>query len=120
MKTPRYKADFSPLKSAVWNDINASNGLQNAVHAFWAKTKYTDPLEYRRDFVEWYVSLKVSTSPEEGKAYANRVAAAAGFRLRAAGAGRKPAEVKTPFEIWVAKMPKKLTSKERKMLLAMI
>jgi len=120
MKVTRYKADFSPLLDAVNKDTIASNGLQAEVHAFWGKTRYTNTMEFRKDFVEWYVSIKVYSDPKESAAYANRVAAKAGFRLRAVGAGPKKAPTKTPFEAWIAKMPKKLTAKERKLLLAMI
>lgn len=120
MKAQRYKANFTPLLKVVYADIKAANSLQAAVHAFWAKTKYTCPKAYHKDFVEWYVSLNCSTTPEAGKAYASRVATEAGFRLRAVGAGPKPAPVKTPFEKWLDKMPKKITSKERKMLLARV
>ena len=117
MKVERYKANFSPLKKVVYADIKAANGLQSAVHAFWYKTKYTCHKVFHKDFVEWYVSLGCSTTPEAGKAYASRVATEAGFRLRAVGAGPKPAPVKTPFEKWLDKMPKKLTAAQRKAVL---
>lgn len=84
-------------KQVNWNRIfdavdavtNGYNNLFEVLNDEWDKSDYTDPMKFRKDFVERYVKRKTCSDPDQARAYANRVACEAGFRMRAKGAGRK-------------------------------
>ncbi len=84
-------------KSVNWNRIfdavdvvtRGYNSLFDILTDEWDRSTYTDPLAFRKDFVERYVKRKVTKNPHEARAYASRVACEAGFRIRGKGAGRK-------------------------------
>lgn len=84
-------------KQVNWNRIftavdaitNGYNSLFEVLNDEWDKSDYTDPMKFRKDFVDRYVKHKVTSDPDQARAYANRVACEAGFRIRGKGAGRK-------------------------------
>ncbi len=102
-------------QSVNWNRIfdavdvvtQGYNSLFDILTDEWDRSTYTDPLAFRKDFVERYVKRKVTKNPHEARAYANRVACEAGFRIRGKGAGRKP-ESKSPAEARKAEIERAL------------
>lgn len=84
-------------KQVNWNRIftavdaitNGYNNLFEVLNDEWNKSDYTDPMKFRKDFVDKYVERKITSDPDQARAYANRVACEAGFRIRGKGAGRK-------------------------------
>jgi hypothetical protein len=92
------KVNWSELLPAINADIKTYNHLMDVLLKMWNKSDYLDPLKFRKDFVNFYVSLK--TENEKGaRAYANRVACTAGFRERDFGAGPKPKAEKSKAEL---------------------
>ena len=105
---------------------NGYNNLFEVLNDEWDKSDYDNPLEFRKAFVEEYVKRKVCSDPDQARAYANRVACEAGFRIRGKGAGRKVGKATnkpsgkgvTPEQL--AHMAKALDSKGVKKLIALL
>jgi hypothetical protein len=87
-KATSNKVNWDSLLPTLNALTHGMNTLYDQLKALWDASDYTDPLKFRADFVEWYVSLKTE-NPEGARAYAMRIACDAGFRVRAKGAGRK-------------------------------
>ena len=91
-------------QSVNWNRIfdavdvvtQGYNSLFNILNDEWDRSTYTEPLAFRKDFVERYVKRKTCSDPDQARAYANRVACEAGFRIRGKGAGRKVGKATNP------------------------
>lgn len=95
--TSNKQSKVNHAQSVNWNRIfdavdvvtHGYNSLFDILNDEWNRSTYTDPLAFRRDFVERYVKRKTCSDPDQARAYANRVACEAGFRIRGKGAGRK-------------------------------
>jgi hypothetical protein len=87
-KATSNKVNWDSLLPTLNALTHGMNTLYDQLKALWDASDYTDPLKFRADFVEWYVSLKTE-NPDGARSYANRIACEAGFRKRATGAGRK-------------------------------
>ena len=81
--------NWNRIFKAVDAITNGYNSLYEVLNDEWSKSDYANPLEFRKAFVEEYVKRKVCSDPYQARAYANRVACEAGFRIRGKGAGRK-------------------------------
>jgi hypothetical protein len=89
MQSKQKKVNWNRIFTAVDAITNGYNNLFEVLTDEWNKSDYANPLEFRKAFVEEYVKRKVTKDPHEARAYANRVACEAGFRIRGKGAGRK-------------------------------
>jgi hypothetical protein len=107
MQNKQKKVNWNRIFTAVDAITNGYNNLFEVLNDEWNKSNYDNPLEFRKAFVEEYVKRKVTKDPHEARAYANRVACEAGFRIRGKGAGRKP-ESKSPAEARKAEIERAL------------
>jgi hypothetical protein len=107
MQSKQKKVNWNRIFTAVDAITNGYNNLFEVLTDEWNKSDYANPLEFRKAFVEEYVKRKVTKDPHEARAYANRVACEAGFRIRGKGAGRKP-ESKSPAEARKAEIERAL------------
>jgi hypothetical protein len=107
MQNKQKKVNWNRIFTAVDAITNGYNNLFEVLTDEWNKSDYDNPLEFRKAFVEEYVKRKVTKDPHEARAYANRVACEAGFRIRGKGAGRKP-ESKSPAEARKAEIERAL------------
>ena len=89
MQNKQKKVNWNRIFTAVDAITKGYNNLFEVLNDEWNKSDYDNPLEFRKAFVEEYVKRKVAKDPKEARAYANRVACEAGFRIRGKGAGRK-------------------------------
>lgn len=116
-KTEKQNIDFTSLLPFMEAVHKAEVKLMDALLALWnAQADKSNPMAFRRAFVEFAVSKGYSNK------WAGEIACDAGFRLRAAGGGRKASKPSgkgvTPEQL--AHMARALDAKGVKKLIALL
>ncbi len=113
-KKQNVSINFSSLLPLMKAVHKAEVTLMDALLALWEKTDKSNPLAFRKGFVEFAVKNKYD------RRWAMEVCVAAGFRARAAGGGRKSTKpAKGTAEAGIA-VVKAMSLKERKRFMKML